>query len=114
MGAIIGQNGASIGEATGAKVAEEIARKLGKEMGAEAGMAAGRIAGGRTALVAAKEEVGKIDALKIDSTGIEDLKAKIKELAATAGKEAGAAAGKDAGSGIDIGIIVSQAVAEAT
>merc|ERR1711892_359063 len=112
--AIIGEHGALIGKATGAKVAEEIARKLGKEMGAAAGLAAGRIAGGRAAIVAAREEVGKIDALTIDAAGIETLKAKVNQISATAGKVSGAIAGKEAGRGIDIGLIVAQAVAAAT
>ena len=64
-------------------------------MGAAAGLAAGRIAGGRAAILAAKEEVGKIDALAIDAAGIEELKAKVKQISATSGKEAGAHPGSE-------------------
>jgi len=112
--AILGQNGVKIGETTGAKVAEEVARKLGKEMGGNAGLAAGRIAGGRAAIIAAKQEVGKVDALNTDVAGIEAIKAKVKEVSVTAGKEAGASAGQEAGSNVDIEMIVAEAVASAT
>lgn len=83
-------------------------------MGAEVGLAAGRMAGARAAVAAVKEEVAKVDSLFIDEAGIEQLKAKVVEIAQTTGKTVGIEAGKDAAKGIDIGAVVNEAVAAAT
>ena len=76
----------------------------------EAGAGAGETSGAEAGLA----EAVKQNVLALSPQEVEDLKLKLAECGAAAGKEVGTAAGTEAGSRIDIPHILQEAVAAAT
>ena len=110
MTAVMGQAGEIIAENTGGSLSQSVARKLGRDLGGSAGFAAGRIAGGRAAVEACRAECGKVNVGSLTEEQLEQLTARIREMAGRLGEEAATVAGEEAGSKIDMDLIVSEVV----